>query len=80
LSHPVKAHIAKPADEARLKNSLIALVARRRDAILEAIATSAKALLRAGSRCLAAKKSSTAWARHPARIAPKISADVNGQR
>ncbi|MDE2285678.1 MAG: diguanylate cyclase [Hyphomicrobiales bacterium] len=42
----VKAHAGQPTDAARLKSSLIALVARRRDAILEAIATSAKELLR----------------------------------
>ncbi len=35
-----------PADEARLKDSLVALAAHRRDAILEAIAVSAKELLR----------------------------------
>ena len=42
----VKAHAGKPTDEVRLKSSLIALVARRRDAILEAIASSARELLR----------------------------------
>ena len=42
----VKAHAGQPTDEVRLKSSLIALVARRRDAILEAIASSARELLR----------------------------------
>jgi diguanylate cyclase (GGDEF)-like protein/PAS domain S-box-containing protein len=46
VGHIAKAHANKPAEEARLKTSLLALVARRRDAILEAIAVSAKELLR----------------------------------
>ena len=39
----------EPADETRLKNSLVALAAHRRDAILEAIAMSAKELLRSSN-------------------------------
>ena len=44
-----KPHANEPADEARLENSLVALAAHRRDTILEAIAMSAKELLRSSN-------------------------------
>ena len=46
MAPQLKPHANEPADDARLENSLVALAAHRRDAILEAIAASAKELLR----------------------------------
>lgn len=46
MAPQLKPHANEPADDARLKNSLVALAAHRRDAILEAIAMSAEELLR----------------------------------
>ena len=45
----LKPHANEPADDARLENSLVALAAHRRDTILEAIAMSAKELLRSSN-------------------------------
>ncbi len=45
----LKPRANEPADDTRLENSLVALAAHRRDSILEAIAMSAKELLRSSN-------------------------------